>query len=538
MNNGFTNLNISKELIQILSNNRINEPTPIQHQAIPVLLEGKDAIALAQTGTGKTLAFLLPIMQKINPSENYVQALIISPTRELALQITKVAEMLSQAGGINILAAYGGQDFNQQKKKLKNSVHIVIGTPGRLLDHIKRKSVNFTRIKTLVLDEADQMLDMGFQRDVEQIIHHTARNKQTVLFSATMPSGIAALAEKYLSSPSRIHAPGKKITLENIRQIAVETTDKNKQRMLCSMIDEHKPFMAIIFCRTKRRAQSINEMLNIKNYKSSELHGNLSQAQREKSMKAFRETKVQFLVATDIAARGIDVKGITHIFNFDMPANAESYIHRIGRTGRAGNEGTAITFFTPSDRRELSSIEKGIKSAIDIIPDKNISRLQHAAPSGTAVVHNTAKKQYSSKAGESNGSSYKKVAGNRKPYSVNNNSRNDEVSGSKVYSFGKKLTDQRSGEKNYSGKDNYKYSNIKSNSPGYGSNRKKSDTYKQFSGESGNTGRKGPAAYKSYLSGNTYQVKSTGDRINKGSIFSILKNGRKKSSSAENETCR
>ncbi|MBN2038885.1 MAG: DEAD/DEAH box helicase [Spirochaetes bacterium] len=530
MNNGFSNLNISKELIQILSKNRINEPTPVQQQAIPVLLEGKDTIALAQTGTGKTLAFLLPIMQQIKPSEKYVQALIISPTRELALQITNVARMLSQANGINILAAYGGQDFNQQKKKLKNSVHLVIGTPGRLLDHIQRKSVNFTRINTLVLDEADQMLDMGFQRDVEQIFHNTARNKQTVLFSATMPPGIAALAEKYLNSPSRIHAPGKKVTLENIRQIAVETNDKNKQEMLCSMIKEHKPFMAIIFCRTKRRAQSLNKMLNIKNYKSSELHGNLTQAQREKSMKAFRETKVQFLVATDIAARGIDVEGITHIFNFDIPANTENYIHRIGRTGRAGNEGTAITFFTHSDRKELSSIERGIKSAIEIIPDKNMRIFQHAVPSGIAAVQNTAKKQYSSKSGGYTGSSYKKSAGKRKPYPVNNSSRHDELTGSKEYSFGEKSREPRPNEKRYSGKNNYKYSDTL---PEYGSNRKKTDTYKQFSGESGNTGKKA-AVYKTSSNSNP-RVK---DRMNKNSIFSILKNERKKLSSAENDTGR
>jgi ATP-dependent RNA helicase DeaD len=525
MNNGFSTLNISAELIHILSHNRITEPTLIQHQAIPVLLKGKDAIAQAQTGTGKTLAFLLPIMQKIKPSDDFVQALIITPTRELALQITLIAKMLAQAGGVNILAAYGGQDFNLQKKKLKKSVHIVIGTPGRLLDHINRKSVNFTRIKTLVLDEADQMLDMGFQRDVEQIIHNTARNRQTVLCSATMPRGIAALAEKYLTSPSRIHAAGKTVTLANIRQIAVETTDKNKHEILCSLIDEYKPFLAIIFCRTKRRAQSLNKLLNIRRYKSDELHGNLTQGQREKAMKAFRESKIQFLVATDIAARGLDVEGITHIFNFDLPANAENYIHRIGRTGRAGHEGSAITFFTQAERKDLAFIERGIKSTLDIIPGNRVNSgyitSQDDISAGKTVNRNTAKKLYSSKAEGRTDRSTGKFSSERRHFPKNSDSRRDEFSGRKKDLSGKKITDINSIEKNYTGKDNYKYSD------------RKSFTHKPFFHESENTSMNDYGRGRNYSDSNTSRPVSTRNRMAKDSIYSLLKENIKKSLSAQ-----
>lgn len=366
MNKGFSSLGINDELVKILTENRIIEPTPIQGQAIPVLLTGKDVIAQAQTGTGKTLAFLLPIMQNIKVDQNHIQALVITPTRELALQITQVAKMLAAANGANILAAYGGQDVEMQKRKLKGNIHIVIGTPGRLVDHLTRKSINLTQIKTLVLDEADQMLDMGFLRDVEKIIHHTARHRQTLLCSATMPGGIAALADKHLNAPEKIHAAGKTVTIEKIRQLAIETTDDKKQEALYSILDEFKPFMAIIFCRTKRRAHALCKNLKARGYASDELHGDLTQGKREKAMKSFRETTTQYLVATDVAARGLDIEGITHVINYDMPRNSECYIHRIGRTGRAGQEGFAITFVSRGERKGLELIERGIKAEIEI----------------------------------------------------------------------------------------------------------------------------------------------------------------------------
>lgn len=365
MKNNFTNLGIDKQLEKILNKNGIIEPTAIQQQAIPVLLAGRDIIGQAQTGTGKTLAFLLPIMQRIDVDNRAVQALIITPTRELALQITNEAKKLVTAKGIQVLAAYGGQDVEGQIRKLKKSIHMVIGTPGRLLDHLRRRTIDFSQLTMLVLDEADQMLQMGFLQEVEEIIAKTPKKRQTMLFSATMPKEISSIASRYMYKPTHIRIQSKKITLEEIKQIVIETTDRGKQNALFEMIDQYNPFMSIIFCRTKRRASALNEALKTRGYNSDELHGDLSQAKRERVMKAFREAKVQFLVATDVAARGLDIEGITHVFNYDIAQDTEGYIHRIGRTGRAGQTGVAITLVTPKDRNTLAVIEKEINMPIE-----------------------------------------------------------------------------------------------------------------------------------------------------------------------------
>ena len=365
MNKGFTALNIREEFAALLKKNRITDPTPVQSQSIPVLLAGKDLIAQAQTGTGKTLAFLLPMMQKIDMGDKSVQALIITPTRELALQITEEAKKLAPVKNVNILAAYGGQDVNRQIRKLKNNVQIVIGTPGRLLDHVNRGTVNFGKLKMLVLDEADQMLDMGFLRDVEKIIHTTPKTRQTLLCSATMPKGIQVLSSKHLRNPSHIAIEGKSVTVEGIKQLAVETTDDTKQETLCRLIEEMNPFMAIIFCRTKRRAHALNRILQSRGFSSDEIHGDITQGKRERVMQTFRDTKIHFLVATDVAARGLDIDGVTHVFNYDLPHDAEGYIHRTGRTGRAGKEGFAITLLTPADRTEFLKVEKAIGMTVD-----------------------------------------------------------------------------------------------------------------------------------------------------------------------------
>ena len=361
MKNKFSTLGISSELVNYLEGSGIHTPTPIQLQSIPILLEGKDMIGQAQTGTGKTLAFLLPIMEKIDSSKTDVQALIVTPTRELAIQITAEAKKLSLIKKVNILAAYGGQDVEQQIRKLKGNIHLVIGTPGRLLDHLRRKSMHFGKLEMLVLDEADQMLHMGFMKDVEEIIRQTSSKRQTMLFSATMPKDIRSLASRYLKSPNQVHIPSNNITLDEIKQVIIETTDRGKEDALFKALDEYNPFMAIIFCRTKRRASALNEALINGGYNSEELHGDLTQGKREKVMKAFREFKIQLLVATDVAARGLDIEGITHIFNYDIAQDTESYIHRIGRTGRAGQTGYAITFVTDRDHETLHQIEKGIK---------------------------------------------------------------------------------------------------------------------------------------------------------------------------------
>ncbi|MFG0212270.1 DEAD/DEAH box helicase [Brevibacillus porteri] len=362
----FLRLGIQKELIDALQANGITEPTPIQEKAIPVVLEGKDVIAQAQTGTGKTLAFVLPILEKVDPQAPHVQALILTPTRELALQITaEVKKLTEKLEDIQVLAVYGGQDVNQQLRKLKGKIQVVIATPGRLLDHLRRGTIDLSQVSMFVLDEADQMLHMGFLPEVEDIMANTPYEKQTLLFSATMSEQVQALAKRFMQKPENIKVQGKRITLEDIRQIAVETTDRAKQETLRSLLDEVRPFLAVIFCRTKRRASTLNAALQGLGYMSDELHGDLSQAKREDVMKRFRESRIQYLVATDVAARGLDVEGVTHVFNYDIPEDVDSYIHRIGRTGRAKEKGTAFTLVAGKDWGQLREIEEGINLSLE-----------------------------------------------------------------------------------------------------------------------------------------------------------------------------
>ena len=360
----FISLNIREELVKALHETGVIEPTPIQEKAIPILLDGQDIIAQAQTGTGKTLAFVLPILEAIDLNKSAVQALIVTPTRELAIQIAAEVKKLAPAVGANVLAAYGGQDVDKQVHKLKGDVHIVIGTPGRLLDHLRRQTVSFGKLDMLVLDEADQMLHMGFLAEVEEIIAQTPTRRQTMLFSATMPAPIRALAKQYMKEPVDIQIEAKRITLDEIEQVVIETNDREKDAELIKLIQQHNPYLAMVFCRTKKRAGALNKVLQEQGMSSDELHGDLSQAKREQVMKKFRDAKIQILVATDMAARGIDVEGITHVFNYDIPHDVESYIHRIGRTGRAGKKGIAITFSTPHDRAYLEQIERGIQQQL------------------------------------------------------------------------------------------------------------------------------------------------------------------------------
>ncbi|MGZ9584847.1 DEAD/DEAH box helicase [Paenibacillus marinisediminis] len=365
--NGFSPLGIQAEWVRRLQMYGISAPTPVQQQAIPIALEEKDLIAQAQTGTGKTLAFLLPILQKVNPARDQIQALIVTPTRELALQITAELEKLLDAPDreIRVLAAYGGQDVERQMRKLQRSVHIVVGTPGRLLDHMRRGTINLGKLSTLVLDEADQMLHMGFLNEVEDIIRQTPTARQTMLFSATMPQAVRELAAQFMRKPADVRVAAPQITVTGIKQRIVETTDRGKQAALIEAMELYRPYLAVIFCRTKRRASTLNEALQELGYSSDELHGDLSQQKREQVMQRFRDAKLQFLVATDVAARGLDVEGVTHVFNYDIPHDAESYVHRIGRTARAGGTGMAITFASPRDKMYVSLIEKGIRMTID-----------------------------------------------------------------------------------------------------------------------------------------------------------------------------
>ncbi|WP_338751325.1 DEAD/DEAH box helicase [Bacillus sp. FJAT-52991] len=358
--NTFINLGINERWAKKLSDQSVTEPTPIQQEAIPLLLDGNDVIAQAKTGTGKTFAFLLPMLEKIDTEKSFIQALIVTPTRELALQITNELQQLTKEEDLNVLAVYGGQDVDQQIKRLNQHIHIVVGTPGRLLDHIRRGTVDLTDVTTLILDEADQMLHIGFLDEVESIIRETPFTRQTALFSATMPKEVRQLAKRYMREPRSIQVQSKEMTVEKISQYVIETTDRRKQQALCQTIDEAQPFLGIIFCRTKRRVSKLCDEMKAKGYNIDELHGDLSQAKRERVMKRFRDCELHLLAATDVAARGLDVEGVTHVFNYDIPQDVESYVHRIGRTGRAGEEGAAYTFAALKDKDLLNALEKGL----------------------------------------------------------------------------------------------------------------------------------------------------------------------------------
>ena len=361
----FKELGISENLLNVLKETGITEPTPIQVESIPVIKEGKDVIAEAQTGTGKTLAFLLPIFEKINLELDGVQCLIITPTRELAIQITDEANKLIKAKDVNVLAAYGGKDISSQIRKLKNSIHMIIATPGRLLDHISRNTVDLSSLKTLVIDEADQMLLMGFKKEIEDIIKVIPKTRQTLCFSATLDSDVKRLAYRYMKNPASISVEKKSVTLESIKQQVVETTDRGKQEALFSVLDQDRPFMAIIFCRTKVRVDALEEEMYKRGYNCEKLHSDILQSKREKIMKSFRNGDIQYLIATDVAARGLDISGVGHIYNYDIPESPESYIHRIGRTGRAGESGYTCLFVASKDIELLNNIEKAIGFKIE-----------------------------------------------------------------------------------------------------------------------------------------------------------------------------
>lgn len=415
MTNTFTQLGVEQQLVEQLKLQGIYEPTPIQKTAIPSLLNGIDMIAKAQTGTGKTLAFTLPILQLIAPHREQVQALILTPTRELALQITAEVKKLASSVGATVLACYGGQDVDAQVKKLKKAPHIVVATPGRLMDHMRRETINIGKISHLVLDEADQMLHMGFLQEVESIILQTPKAKQTMLFSATMPEQIRQLATQYMNKPSNVEIQSERVTLDNIKQRVIETTDRAKQQALIHLLETQNPFLAVIFCRTKVRAKKLNEALQDAGFNSDELHGDLTQAKREQVMKKFRDMKLQILIATDVAARGLDVEGVSHVYNFDIPLDAESYIHRIGRTGRAGHTGVAITFVTAKDMNKLDAIERGISARL---PKRKLDALELSGGGGEPK----RKKEYS----DFNESSKQKRGKERDRFGASNksNSRN------------------------------------------------------------------------------------------------------------------
>lgn len=357
MTSGFAGLKVCARTVDILKKAGISKPMPVQEQVIPALFAGKDVIARAQTGTGKTLAFLIPLMEKIDANKKYVQALIIAPTRELAMQITTEAKKLAGETGIKILPVCGGRDLEQQKHKMQNVTHIMVGTPGRLLDHIRRGNTSLGGVSYLVLDEVDEMLEQGFIDEAAELISMTSKDRQTVLCSATLSEEVRKLGKKITRNCALIDINPDQATVAGIKQICIKTTEEFKQRALETLIQRYNPYLMIIFCYSKERAIELEEWLATKQYNVDVLHGEMSQAKRKTVMKAFRDAKLQLLVATDLAARGLDIEGVTHVINYDIPHDVDWYVHRIGRTGRAGKEGVAVTFYTADEIRWLKNIE-------------------------------------------------------------------------------------------------------------------------------------------------------------------------------------
>ncbi|MBQ1890440.1 MAG: DEAD/DEAH box helicase [Selenomonas sp.] len=360
----FADFGLAPSVVETLRLHGIKEATPVQERAIPEVRAGRDVIVQAQTGTGKTLAFLLPIFEKIKAQADVAQALVVTPTRELAIQIAKVAGRLGEAAGITSLVIYGGQDIERQKQKLRRHPQLIIGTPGRLLDHLRRGTIDLSKVNKVVLDEADEMMRLGFIEDVEVLLKAAANDRQLTLFSATMPDRIKALAHQYMRAPENIKIKSEHVTLDAIEQVIINTTEEVKIDRLCECINSDNPYLAMVFCHTKQRAHMVTMALAARGYLVDELHGDLSQVQRALVLKRFRKAELQILCATDIAARGLDIEGVTHVFNYDIPHDAESYIHRIGRTGRAGQQGKAVTFVNARQYDLLRRIESGIKNHI------------------------------------------------------------------------------------------------------------------------------------------------------------------------------
>lgn len=358
----FEDLHLDRKILAALKDMGFEEPSPIQKGAIPLALEGEDLIGQAQTGTGKTAAFGIPIIQKINEKDRHIQALVMSPTRELCIQVADEISKIGRTKRVRVLPVYGGQPIERQIRSLKRGIQVVIGTPGRLLDHIRRGTIDLEYVNFLVLDEADEMLDMGFVDDMENIIKNVPPERQTMLFSATMPRPILSISKKYMRAPKMVAIHKEVVTAPTIDQYYYETRDKVDG--LCRILDTTDDCKMIIFCRTKKGVDELVIALATRGYEAEGLHGDLSQNQRDRVMKKFRSGQVDILVATDVAARGLDIDNITHVVNFDVPSDSESYVHRIGRTGRAGNTGVALTFITPREFRQLKLIERSIKTKI------------------------------------------------------------------------------------------------------------------------------------------------------------------------------
>ncbi|EOT48703.1 MULTISPECIES: degradosome RNA helicase CshA [Enterococcus] len=353
----FKELDLSPELLASIERAGFEEATPIQSETIPLALAGKDVIGQAQTGTGKTAAFGLPMLEKIDTTKQQLQGLVIAPTRELAIQTQEELYRLGKDKKVRVQAVYGGADISRQIRQLKDRPHIVVGTPGRMLDHINRHTLKLSTVETLVLDEADEMLNMGFLEDIEAIISKVPESRQTLLFSATMPPAIKNIGVKFMHEPDHVKIKAKEMTADLIDQFYVRSKDFEKFDIMTRLLDVQSPELTIVFGRTKRRVDELARGLESRGYKAEGIHGDLSQQKRMSVLRNFKGGNLDILVATDVAARGLDISGVTHVYNYDIPQDPESYVHRIGRTGRAGKGGMSVTFVTPNEMSYLHVIE-------------------------------------------------------------------------------------------------------------------------------------------------------------------------------------
>jgi ATP-dependent RNA helicase DeaD len=373
----FRDLGLSAELLGALDELGYTEPTPIQQQAIPELLAGHDVIGQAQTGTGKTAAFGLPLLQYLDPSSDETQALVLTPTRELCIQVTQALRVYAEHIPIEVIAVFGGQAVRTQQSRLRTGAHVVVATVGRTLDLINRGSLSLSSARYVVLDEADEMLDLGFIDDVERILRLSPSGRQTGLFSATIPPPIERLADRYMYDPVTIRVTPQKVTVDAIEQAYVEVPARAKVDRLIDVLRAEEPEQAIIFCRTKIGTARLDETLRARGLEVKALHGDLTQGQRDGVMLAFKDHRLRLLAATDVAARGLDIEHVTHVINYDVPDATDSYVHRIGRTGRVGRTGRAITFVTPAQRQEIPRIEREARTTIgEWEPPEE--RLEHA----------------------------------------------------------------------------------------------------------------------------------------------------------------
>lgn len=357
----FKEMGLSANVLKGLEEMGFEEPSPIQKKTIPLIMEGRDLIGQAQTGTGKTAAFGVPIIEGLDHRSKRVQALVLAPTRELAIQVSEEITRIGKFAGVKVVPIYGGQSYDRQIRALEHGAQIAIGTPGRIMDHIRRGTLKLDHVKLTVLDEADEMLDMGFIEDVEFILQNVPQERQSLLFSATVPDPIARLARRYLHDPVHVNISPERLTVPLIDQVYYEVREHEKLDAMTRILDMEGAERTIVFCRTKKRVDELTEGLQARGYTAEAIHGDLNQVQRNRVMKRFKEGGSEILVATDVAARGLDIDSVTHVFNYDLPQDTEGYVHRIGRTGRAGRTGTAISLIHPKEFRQLRQMERTLR---------------------------------------------------------------------------------------------------------------------------------------------------------------------------------